>query len=111
MNRIAQVTNELNALLMKDSSIQRAMAFLATIPLFTRETRSAALGEISEHLVAELAGGTREDRGNRGFDVIGSAQERIEVKSRLLSRYGDGLKFDFRQHTKDAAEAYCIAWA
>lgn len=79
-------------------------------PLLGRETISAALGELSEHLIARAFGGERTDRGNRGFDLIGPNKERIEVKSRQIGQWGDKLQFNFSKHTTEAHTVYCIAW-
>jgi hypothetical protein len=104
------VTESLNRILKDHAEVGEALALIIASPLLGRETLSAALGEISEHLVARLIGGTRKDRGNNGFDLIGPLGENIEVKSRQLSRWGLSLMFDFSRHTVSASEAYCVAW-
>ena len=104
------VTDALNRMLSEHVEVGQALAFIIAAPLLGRETLSAALGEVSEHLIARLIGGMRRDRGNNGFDLTGPAGEQIEVKSRQVSRWGVNLMFDFSRHTASASQAYCIAW-
>jgi len=107
---IELITHLLNAELGTETDIRRALETIRACAVFSRETRSAALGEISEHLVARVTDGRRVDCGNRGFDLLDSNNRKIEVKSRLRGQWGDGLMFDFRQHTRQAYFAYCVAW-
>ena len=104
------VTSDLNAVLADHAEVGQALSLIMTSQMLGRETISAALGELSEHLIARLVGGRRIERGNRGFDLRGSGGERIEVKSRQLSRWGEHLMFDFGRHTETADTAYCVAW-
>lgn len=76
---------------------------------FGRETQSAALGEVSERLVAEYTGARRQPKGTKGHDLI-KGDQLIEVKSRLIDHWGDDLQFNFGQHTVKAHIAYCLAW-
>lgn len=104
------ITESLNRILNDQADVGEVLTLIIASPLFGRETLSAALGEVSEHLIARLIGGTRTERGNNGFDVIGPNGEQIEVKSRQLGRWGLNLMFDFSRHTASASEAYCVAW-
>lgn len=104
------ITADLNRILKEHVEVGEALKLIVASPLFGRETLSAALGELSEHLIARLIGGNRTNRGNNGFDLTGPLGERIEVKSRQLSRWGESLMFDFSRHTVSASEAYCVAW-
>jgi hypothetical protein len=76
---------------------------------FGRETQSAALGEISESLIAHYTGAERRERNTKGHDLFKDAQL-IEVKSRLIDRYEDDAQFNFRKYTAQAHIAYCVAW-
>jgi hypothetical protein len=107
---IELITDLLNAELGPETDIRVALEMIRGCAVFSRETRSAALGETSEHLVARITNGKREDCGNRGFDLRDGNGRKIEVKSRLRGEWGDGLMFDFHQHTRQAYFAYCIAW-
>lgn len=104
------VTERLNQLLDEHAEVGQALTLIIASPLLGRETLSAALGELTEHLIARLIGGTRRDRGNNGFDLVGPLGELIEVKSRQRGRWGENLMFDFSAHTASASEAYCVAW-
>ncbi len=105
-----EVTRELNAILFDHAEVNETLAMIIRSPLLGRETISAALGELSEHLIAKSIGGARIERSNRGYDLTGPMGERIEVKSRQVSRWGETLQFNFSKHTKDADIVYCIAW-
>ncbi|MBB3882958.1 hypothetical protein [Acetobacter oeni] len=107
---IRDVTADLNAILKQHAEVSKAFIDIISSPLLGRETLSAALGELSEHLVAAFIGGAREIRGNKGFDLIGPGNEKIEVKSRQLSKWGGSLQFNFGAHSASADEAFCIAW-
>jgi len=107
---IEEVTKELNEVLAQNTELWRLLQILWSSTYFGRETNSAALGEASEHLVANLVGGTRADPGSHGFDVLDADQKKVEVKSRMLGRWGNDLMFDFSPHSRDAAYAFCIAW-
>ena len=107
---LENVTRELNRALAAHADIRGAMGIIGGCPLFSRETKSAALGEISEHLVARVVQGQRRNQGNRGFDIVDAQGARIEVKSRLQGRWRDTLMFDFRKHTATASRVYCIVW-
>jgi hypothetical protein len=108
---IQNVTIQLNEILATDDMIRRALKIISACELFGRETKSAALGEISEHVVARMVGGSRCDNGNKGFDVIDATGLKIEVKSRMPGIWGDGLMFDFRRHTQNAEKVFCICWS
>ena len=107
---MADVTADLNRVLAEDDAAKGALALILQSPFFGRETLSAALGELSEHLIAVAFGGARIPRGNKGFDLVGRRGERIEVKARQLSRWGSGLQFNFSKHTAQADLVYCLAW-
>lgn len=104
------VTVELNRIFSAHSDVKETLAIIVQSPLLGRETLSAALGELSEHLIAYAIGGARITRANRGFDLTGPRNERIEVKSRQVSRWGENLQFNFSKHTAEADLVYCIAW-
>lgn len=91
---LKDVTADLNGILAAHAEVQAALSFIIASPLLGRETLSAVLGEVSEHVIARFIGGAREARGNNGYDLRGPANEKIEVKARQLSRYGANLKFD-----------------
>jgi len=107
---LKDVTADLNGILAAHAEVQAALSFIIASPLLGRETLSAVLGEVSEHVIARFIGGAREARGNNGYDLRGPANEKIEVKARQLSRYGANLKFDFSKHSAAADEAFCITW-
>jgi hypothetical protein len=69
---------------------------------------SAAIGELSERLVAGFAGAEMTNRNSPGHDLKLPNGELIEVKSRFLSHWGDKLQFNFGSHSKCAHEAYCL---
>ena len=106
---IEDVTADLRREQKKD--LRAALGALAILKEhFGRETMSAALGEISERLVARYAKATRIDRGGRGHDLVDSNARKIEVKSRLPGKWGDSRQFNFGKHTSSAHIVYCIAW-
>lgn len=107
---IENVTSLLNEELAKHYDIQSALRLIASCDLFSRETKSAALGEISEHLIARMVNGRRRPSGSRGFDVVDAHDSMIEVKSRLTGKWGEKFMFDFSLHTKGASRVYCVAW-
>jgi hypothetical protein len=107
---IENVTSVMNEELAKHDDIQTALGIISGCALFSRETRSAALGEISEHLIARMLNGERRPHGSKGFDVVDAKGTMIEVKSRLTGRWGDTLKFDFSPHTVSANRVFCVAW-
>ncbi|MBB2158522.1 hypothetical protein HLH33_19945 [Gluconacetobacter diazotrophicus] len=107
---LEDVTNVLKGILSDHPAVEETLTMILSSPLLGRETISAALGELSEHLIAKAIGGARIARGNRGFDLIGPSEERIEVKSRQIGRWGDTLQFNFSKHTEQAHTVYCIAW-
>ena len=107
---IENVTAMMNKSLAEHDDIRTALGIISGCPLFGRETRSAALGEISEHLIARMENGERRPNGNKGYDVVDAQGAMIEVKSRLTGRWGDTLMFDFRPHTASATKAFCVAW-
>jgi hypothetical protein len=76
---------------------------------FSRETRSMAIGEASECLVALFYGAKRIRRNTRGYDLQRN-NELIEVKARLISEYGNTLQFNFKSNTAKANHAFCLAW-
>lgn len=86
-----------------------ALKVLTASGFFGRETLSAAVGEISEHLVATAIGASRVARNSRGHDLLFEGTT-IEVKSRFISRWGETLQFNFGIHTAKAGIAYCLAW-
>jgi len=110
-HQVQDVTEGLNALLADPAEVAgAALMLIKKSSLLGRETLSAALGELSEHLIARMVGGERKDQGNYGFDLLGPDGERIEVKSRQAGRWGNNLMFDFSRHTADANEVFCVAW-
>lgn len=76
---------------------------------FGRETRSIAIGEISESLVASYTGAERRARNTKGHDLFNGTQL-IEVKARLIDDYGDACQFNFRKYSAKAHIAFCLAW-
>lgn len=110
LKKMEDVTKVLKDILSDHPAVQETLAMILDSPLLGRETISAALGELSEHLIAKAIGGARIARGNRGFDLIGPNNERIEVKSRQIGQWGDKLQFNFSKHTEEANSVYCIAW-
>lgn len=91
--------------------IDAALHAIAALKKFCgRETVSAALGEISEVVVAKYLGAERSARNSRGHDLLLPNGCKIEVKSRLLGKWGDSLMFDFRPETKTCRDAYCVVW-
>lgn len=76
---------------------------------FGRETRSIALGEVSEALVAAYTGAEKRQRNTKGHDLF-KGDQLIEVKARLIDRYQDACQFNFRKYTARAHVAYCLAW-
>ena len=68
------------------------------------------MGELSERLISLYTGAERRKRGSKGHDLIGPENERIEVKGRIISNWGDTLQFNFGKHTAAANIAYCVAW-
>jgi hypothetical protein len=107
---IENVTGLMNGELAKHDDIQAALGIISGCALFSRETRSAALGEISEHLIARMLNGQRRPNGSKGCDVVDAQGAMIEVKSRLTGRWGDTLMFDFSTHTASANRVFCVAW-
>lgn len=92
------------------SELAVAMDALTTLNRhFGRETQSAALGEISESLIAQYIGAERRARNTKGHDLFKDTQL-IEVKSRLIDRYEDDAQFNFGRYTAQAHVAYCVAW-
>lgn len=91
------------------SEMVGALKALTDSGIFGRETLSAAVGEISEHLVARALGASRVARNSRGHDLCFEGTT-IEVKSRFISRWGESLQFNFGVHTAKAGIAYCLAW-
>lgn len=108
--KMEDVTKVLKDILSDHPAVEETLAMILDSPLLGRETISAALGELSEHLIAKAIGGARIARGNCGFDLIGPSEERIEVKSRQIGQWGDNLQFNFSKHTTEAHIVYCIAW-
>lgn len=78
---------------------------------FRQETRSAALGEVSESLIGQYVGAPRTTPQTKGHDLLHPDGRRIEVKSRIIDRYGDNTHYSFRKHSADAATAYCVGWS
>jgi hypothetical protein len=76
---------------------------------FGRETQSAALGEVSESLIAAYVGAERRERNSKGHDLYKDGHL-IEVKSRLIDNWQDDNQFNFSKHTARARTAYCVAW-
>jgi hypothetical protein len=76
---------------------------------FGRETRSIALGEISESLVAAYTGAEKRDRNTKGHDLYKDGCL-IEVKARLIDRYENACQYNFRKHSVRAHVAFCLAW-
>lgn len=76
---------------------------------FGRETRSIAIGELSESLVALYTAAERRKRNTKGHDLF-RKDHLIEVKARLIDDYGDACQFNFRKYTASAHVAFCLAW-
>jgi hypothetical protein len=107
---IENVTSLMNGELAKHPDVQAALGIISGYALFSRETRSAALGEISEHLIARMLNGERRPHGSKGSDVVDAQGTMIEVKSRLVGPYDGKLMFDFSSHTASADRVFCVAW-
>ncbi|WP_315798507.1 hypothetical protein [Bradyrhizobium sp. SZCCHNRI3043] len=105
---VNDVTNHLLAHL---PQFKEAIDALATLNKYfeSRETKSAALGELSEVVMASYVGGKRRSPGTRGHDIL-AGHYLIEVKSRLIGQWKDALMFDFSKHSAEAHVAYCLAW-
>jgi len=105
---IKDVTRNVQACL--SAKLKEAIDALTTLnEHFGRETQSAALGEVSESLIAAYVGGERRERNTKGHDVFRKGHL-IEVKSRLIDRYNDKCQFNFRKYTAQAHTAFCLAW-
>ncbi len=107
---IENITERLYKELIAHKDLKEALAAIYSHEVFGRETKSAALGEISEYLIARMVRGQRSRNGNKGFDVVDAAGLQIEVKSRLPGEYRDTLQFNFGKHTESANEVFCICW-
>ena len=94
------------------SDIRAALRALETLKQhFGRETVSAAIGEISEVLVAKFTRAERVKRGGRGHDLVDRYGGLIEVKARLPGDWGDSRQYNFGKHSARASEVFCIAWS
>jgi hypothetical protein len=105
---IKDVTTELKACLSAELSAT-IDALAALNKHFGRETRSIALGEISESLIAIYTGAEKRPRSTKGHDLF-KADRFIEVKARLIDRYQDACQFNFRKYSARAHVAFCLAW-
>ncbi len=103
---IQDVTDHLK----KEQAAEITEALTILIKHFSRETLSAAIGEVSEILVAKYMGAERERRGSPGHDLILPDGNLIEVKSRFLSLWGDKVQFNFSKHTAKAQISFCVVW-
>ncbi|WP_354247373.1 hypothetical protein [Bradyrhizobium sp. LA2.1] len=105
---IRDVTSELQSLL--SSELGETIDALTTLNKhFGRETRSIALGEVSESLIAAYTGAVRSERNTKGHDLL-KGELLIEVKARLIDRYQNTCQFNFRRHSARAHIAFCLAW-
>jgi hypothetical protein len=94
---IKDVTTELQSCL--SAELSETINALTTLNgRFGRETRSIALGEISECLIAAYTGAEKRVRNTRGHDLY-KGDHLIEVKARLVDRYQDTCQFNFRKYT------------
>ncbi|MSP88795.1 MAG: hypothetical protein EXQ92_08300 [Alphaproteobacteria bacterium] len=94
--------------------LNEALAALAALPkYFKSATLSAAIGDVSEELVARHTKAKRKKRGS-AYDLIGPKEERIEAKSRFQApdrgRGPESLQFNFKQSKKSAQVAFCLYW-
>src|SRR5215207_7475223 len=106
---VRDVTSEVQSCL--STELKAAIDALTVLNklFFRRETQSAALGEVSESLIAIYVGAERTKRNTKGYDLQKNGHL-IEVKSRLIDSYNDKCQFNFRKHTAQAQTAYCLAW-
>lgn len=106
---VRDVTSDVQACL--STELKTAIDALTVLNklFFRQETQSAALGEVSESLIAIYTGAIRTKRNNKGYDLR-KEDLLIEVKSRLIDRYDDDCQFNFRKHTAQANTAYCLGW-
>jgi hypothetical protein len=105
---IRDVTDSLRKCL--NGELAEAIDALTTLNKhFGRETRSIAIGELSESLVAAYTGAERRERNTKGHDLF-KKDHLIEVKARLIDDYGDASQFNFRKYTATAHVAFCLAW-
>ena len=105
---VRDVTNDVQACLSR--ALAEAIDALTVLNKhFGRETQSAALGEISESLIAIYANAKRTKRNTRGHDLHMDGRL-IEVKARLIDGYEDTCQFNFRKYSAQAHTAYCLAW-
>src|SRR4051812_18331299 len=75
-------------------------ALLSLQDIFSNETMSYAIGEVSEQLVKAYTGGERTKRANRGHDLTVGV-EKIEVKARFVGKYKeDVVHFNFGLHSR-----------
>jgi hypothetical protein len=101
-----------------DSEFRKALDHLEALSAYLKHgTVSAAIGEISEMLIARYLGAEQNRRGTKGYDLVGPEKQQTEVKARLIQTdskyYGDRLQFNFRKHTRSAHNtdmAYCLGW-
>jgi hypothetical protein len=105
---VREITNEVQVSL--SAVLKEAIDALTTLNKhFGRETQSAALGEVSESLIALYLGAERRERNTKGHDLYKDSHL-IEVKSRLIDRWEDTCQFNFGKHTALAHTAYCVGW-
>jgi hypothetical protein len=107
---IIDVTEQLNRALVGEAKVQDALSLIIKHSFFSRETRSAALGEVTEYLIANIINGERRPRGSKGHDIIDREGWLVEVKSRSPGIWGDSLQFNFGRHTSGADRVYCVMW-
>jgi hypothetical protein len=105
---ITDVTSELRSCL--NTELAEAIDALTKLNKhFGRETRSIAIGELSESLVASYTGAEKRERNTKGHDLY-KGDQLIEVKSRLIDRYQGNCQFNFRKYSATAHVAFCLAW-
>jgi hypothetical protein len=105
---IRDVTDKLRSYL--SGELAEAIDALTTLNKhFGRETRSIAIGELSESLIAAYTGAEKRERNTKGHDLF-KGSHLIEVKARLIDDYGDTCQFNFRKYTATSHVAFCLAW-
>lgn len=78
---------------------------------FSELSVSAAVGELSERLVADVLGGTVARRQNRGSDVVAPDGRTVEVKARIANASNrSNRQFNFRLTSARTDTAYCLTW-
>jgi hypothetical protein len=94
--------------------LDEARAALAALSKYFKSTTlSAAIGDVSEELIAKYMRAGRKKR-QAPYDLEMPDGTGIEVKSRFeapdRNRSPGSLQFNFRQGTKSAQIAFCLHW-